>query len=69
MLWCTPMLAVKSVGIFHLPARAGEKRGRNEGKKGRRGAKEARRTSETTGGDPSEAAGRGKKKTGRRGAG
>lgn len=40
-----PMLAVKSMEIlFHHPARAREKRGRNEGKKGRGGAKEARRT-------------------------
>lgn len=63
-----PVLAIKLTKIlFHCSARTGEKRGRNEGKKGRGGAKEARRTAETTGGDPSEAAGGRKEKKGRRG--
>lgn len=49
-----------------ITARAGEKRGRNEGKTRRRRAKEARRTPEAAGGNSSAPAGRREEKAGGR---
>lgn len=53
--------------FFYYLVRIGEKRGRNEGKKGRGGAKEVRRISKIIGGNFSEVVGGRKEKTGRRG--
>lgn len=65
--WSVSVLGFKFIRVFLvITARTGEKRSRNEGKTGRGGAKEARRTPETTGRNPSEAAG-GRKEEARRG--